>query len=162
VTGTPATTSTAGVYTVEFSGGAVAQNNVTQLTATRDLLKGALDNGQLVTGSSTGSASFDASLYNGPGVVVITTRDGVATATVAPRDEGGVGLGVTTTTAGTGTNEVQELATGSVGSTTLSLTFNSTTQTGTVNSGAAAATVQSLLEGFTNIGAGNVTVGVNG
>jgi hypothetical protein len=97
----------AGVYDITFGGLAGANTDVGDIVADAAGLTGALDNGKLL-----GTANFDASLYNGSGIIVLTTRDGAASVTIATRDEGGSGAGVTTLTQGSAspaTNEVQEL-----------------------------------------------------
>ena len=71
------TSPSAHVFDIEFTG-AAAGMDVGLFTADTSALKGALQNGQLA-----GTANFDASLYNGSGIVVLTTQDGTADVTIS-------------------------------------------------------------------------------
>ena len=69
-------------------------------------LLGAIDNGKLLS-----SVNFGASLLDGPAIVVVTTQDASADATVSTAADGGSALGVRTTQPGVAstTSEVQEV-----------------------------------------------------
>ena len=77
-----------------------------------------MDNGNLLA-----TASFGASLVEDPAAFVLTTKDGVASVSVAARDEGGRAASVRTIRPGTSTvNEIQELTVRGAGG-TFTLTF---------------------------------------
>ncbi len=123
-------------------GGAADKKDVGLFTADTSALKGALSNGKL-----TGTANFDASLFNGPGIVALTWQDGTASVSVGTVDEGGLAIGVTTATPGAGT-EVQDL-TGPTGT-----SFTITGGTGTLVYGTStSAEVATVLATVASIGA---------
>src|SRR5262249_44540462 len=123
------------------------------------------------SGVLVGTANFDASLFNGPGVVVVTTKDGTATVTVSTLYEGGSGIGVTTITQGSNspnTDEVQEVVVRGGGTFSLEYWFNDADHNGSVDGGesettaeisstALPAVVKSALEALAHIDSVDVT-----
>ncbi|MEP7335513.1 MAG: hypothetical protein ABI717_07010, partial [Actinomycetota bacterium] len=65
------------IFKVEFQG-TQGGKDVTPIVADAALLAGALQNGKLL-----GNVNFTGSLYNGPSIVIVTTRDGVTDVTTS-------------------------------------------------------------------------------
>src|SRR5262249_27141793 len=142
-----------GPFTVEFTGAGLKEKDVNDLVADATDLVGALDNGRLV-----GNVNFTGSIYNGPSVVVVTTRDGVTDVTTTTLEQGSAVR-----------NELQQISVANAIDGTFTITFDADRSgtidagemSGVINVGDDAAAVQTALEQITAL-TGKIAVAQTG